>query len=60
VMKEEKTMVFAVSDKTKITKGEKTFKFEDLKAGMNVSIEYNKDEDKNVAVAIKVAELEKK
>jgi len=51
---------FMVTADTKITKGKETPKFEDLKAGMNVSIEYNKDGDKNVAVAIKVAEAKKK
>jgi len=51
---------FMVTADTKITKGKETPKFEDLKAGMNVSIEYNKDGDKNVAVAIKVAEPKKK
>ena len=51
---------FMVTADTKITKGKETPKFEDLKAGMNVSIEYNKDGDKNMAVAIKVAEPKKK
>ena len=51
---------FMVTADTKITKGKETPKFEDLKAGMNVSIEYNKDGDKNVAIAIKIAEAKKK
>jgi Cu/Ag efflux protein CusF len=51
---------FLVTADTNITKGKETPKFEDLKAGMNVSIEYNKDGDKNMAVAIKVAEAKKK
>lgn len=51
---------FMVTADTKIAKGKETPKFEDLKAEMNVSIEYNKDGDKNVAVAIKVAEPKKK
>jgi len=46
---------FMVTADTKITKGKETPKFEDLKAGMNVSIDYNKEGDKNVAVTIKVA-----
>jgi hypothetical protein len=50
--KEQKT--FVVDDKTKITKGKDTLSFADTKAGMNVSIEYKKDGDRNVAVAIKV------
>ena len=55
VKKEEKTLAFAIDDKTKITKGKETLSFADLKKGMHVSIEYKKDGDKNVAVAIKVA-----
>jgi hypothetical protein len=55
VKKEEKTLAFAIDDKTKITKGKETLSFADLKKGMHVSIQYKKDGDKNVAVAIKVA-----
>ena len=51
--KEEKT--FAIDDKTKIMKGKEALKFEDLKAGSAVSIEYKKDGDKNIASAIKVS-----
>jgi hypothetical protein len=51
--KEEKT--FAIDDKTKITKGKEALKFEDLKAGMNVSIEYKKEMDKMIAGTIKVS-----
>jgi len=51
--KEEKT--FAIDDKTKIMKGKEALKFEDLKAGSAVSIEYKKDGDKNIAAAIKVS-----
>jgi len=54
VKKEEKTLAFAIDDKTKITKGKETLSFADLKKAMRVSIEYKKDGDKNVAVAIKV------
>lgn len=64
VEKEEKTLAFTIDDKTKITKGKETLSFKDLKKGMDVSIEYKKDGDKNVAVAIEVtatpAEPEKK
>jgi Cu/Ag efflux protein CusF len=56
VKKGEKTLAFAIDDKTKITKGKGTLSFSELKTGMQVSIEYKKDGDKNVAVAIKVAE----
>jgi len=51
--KEEKT--FVTTADTKITKGKEALKFEDLKAGMNVSIEYKKEMDKNVAAAIKAS-----
>ena len=51
--KEEKTFV-ATAD-TKIMKGKEALKFEDLKAGMNVSIGYKKDGDKNMAVTIKAS-----
>ena len=51
--KDEKT--FAVDDKTKITKGGKDMPLADLKKGMNVSLQYKKDGDKMVAVAIKAA-----
>jgi len=60
VKKEEKTLAFAIDDKTKIIRGKETLSFSDLKKGMRVSIEYKKDGDKNVAVAIKVAEAKKK
>jgi Skp family chaperone for outer membrane proteins len=46
---------FMVTADTKIMKGKEALKFEDLKAGMNVSVEYKKDMDKMVAVAIKVS-----
>jgi len=55
VKKEAKTLTFAADDKTKITKGKDTLSLADLKKGMNVSVEYKKDGDKMVAVAIKVA-----
>lgn len=51
--KGEKT--FAVDDKTKITKGGKDIPLAELKKGTNVSVEYKKDGEKLVAVAIKAA-----
>lgn len=54
VKKVEKTLVFAVGDKTKITKGKDTLSFSDLKKGMNVSVGYKKEGDTNIALAIKV------
>ncbi len=50
---EDKT--FMVTADTKITKGKDALKFEDLKAGMNVVIEYKKEMDKMIAVTIKVS-----
>jgi len=46
---------FMVTADTKITKGKDALKFEDLKAGMNVVIEYKKEMDKMIAVTIKVS-----
>lgn len=46
---------FSTDDKTKITKGKEPLTLADLKGGMNVSIDYKKDGDKMVAIAIKVA-----
>lgn len=54
VKKEEKTFTFAIDDKTKIERGRETLTLSGLKKGMRVSVEYKKDGDKNVAVAIKV------
>ena len=46
---------FGVTADTKITKGKEALKVEDLKAGMQVGVEYKKDMDKMIAVAIKVS-----
>jgi Cu/Ag efflux protein CusF len=46
---------FVVTADTKITKGKEALKFEDLKAGMNVAIEYKKDGDKLTAASVKAA-----
>ncbi len=46
---------FVVTADTKITKGTEALKFEDLKAGMNVAVEYKKDGDKLIAASIKAA-----
>jgi hypothetical protein len=46
---------FVVTAETKITRDKGALKFEDLKAGMNVAIEYKKDGDKLVAETIKAA-----
>jgi hypothetical protein len=55
VGKEEKILTFATTADTKITRGKETLTFADLKPKMSASIEYKKDGDKNVAIAIKVA-----
>jgi len=51
--KEEKT--FLVDDNTKITKGKEALSFADLKAGMNVVLDYKKDGEKLIAVTIKAS-----
>lgn len=51
--KEEKT--FAIDDQTKIMKGKEALKLDDLKAGTNVSIEYKKEGDKNIATSVKAS-----
>lgn len=51
--KVEKT--FVVTADTKITKGKEALKLEDLKAGLQVGIEYKKEMDKMIAVTIKVS-----
>jgi hypothetical protein len=43
-----------VTADTKIMKGKEALKFEDLKAGMKVGVEYKKEMDKMGAVMIKV------
>jgi hypothetical protein len=51
---EEKVMTFATDDKTKITMGKEVKTFADLKAGMNVFVEYKKLTDKNLALTVKI------
>ena len=55
VAKEKAEKSFVVTADTKIAKGKEALKFEDLKAGMNVTIEYKKDGDKLIAATIKAA-----
>jgi Cu/Ag efflux protein CusF len=47
-------MIFSWTDKTKITEGQKTLSFADLKKGQEVSVEYKKEGNKSVAEAISV------
>jgi hypothetical protein len=53
-MKEEKTLIFVVDDKAKITNAGKDMPFAEIKKGMRVSIKYRKNGDKMIAVRIKV------
>jgi len=55
MMKEEKTLTFAINDKTKITKGKTATTLGDLKKDMQVSIEYKKEMNKMIAVRIEVS-----
>jgi Cu/Ag efflux protein CusF len=55
VVKGKDSKTFIVDDKTKITKGKDALTSADLKAGMNVVIEYKKDGEKLIAVTIKVS-----
>jgi len=55
VVKEKTEKTFVATAGTKTTKGKEALKFEDLKAGMNVVVEYKKDGDKLIAVTIKVS-----
>lgn len=55
VKKGKKTMSFAIDAQTKITEAGKEMALADLKKGMNVSIEYQKEGDKMVAKAIKAS-----
>jgi hypothetical protein len=53
--KEEKVMTFATDAKTKIAKGKEVKAFADLKAGMDVKVEYTVEAGKNMASAVKIA-----
>jgi len=53
--KEEKVMIFATDDKTKITKKKEVKAFADLKAGMDVTVAYKVEAGKNLAVDVKIA-----
>ena len=55
VAKEKVEKTFVVTADTKITKGKEALKFEDLKAGLQVAIEYKKEMDKMIAATIKVS-----
>jgi len=48
-------MTFSLSDKTKITEGQKTLAFTDLKKGQEVTVEYAKQGYKSVADVVSVS-----
>jgi len=52
---EEKTLTFTINKRTKITKDKVPMPLGDLRKEMWVSIEYKKDMDKMIAVAIEVS-----
>lgn len=52
---ETQTMTFSIADTTKITKAGKEMLFAELKAGMDVAVDYKKEGDKDIAATIKVA-----
>jgi hypothetical protein len=53
-MEEEKTLIFFVDDKAKITKAGKDLPSAELKKGMRVSVKCRNYGDKMIAVRIKV------
>ena len=55
VKKGKKTMSFDIDDQTKITKSGKEISLADLKKGMRVSIEYEKEWDRMIATTIKAS-----
>jgi len=55
VKKGKKTVSYAIDDQTKITRAGKEISLADLKKGMHVSIEYNKEGDNMIAATIKAS-----
>jgi len=55
VKKEEKRVTFLTDDNMRITRAGNEMSLAELKKGMAVSVEYRKDGDKLVAVAVKVS-----
>jgi hypothetical protein len=60
VVKGKTAKTFVATADTKITKGKEALKVEDLKAGMNVVVEYRKEMEKNIAVTIKASAPKRK
>jgi len=48
-------MTFSLSDKTKITEGQKTLALADLKKGQEVTVQYTKEGNKSVAQMVSVS-----
>lgn len=55
VKKQEKVLVFPTDDQIRITRAGMDMSLAELKKGMAVSVEYRKDGDKVIAVAVKVS-----
>jgi len=55
VKKEKKTLTFGINDRTKITRAKTELNMANLKHGMDVLVEYKKEGDQLIAVAIKVS-----
>jgi hypothetical protein len=55
VKKEEKRVTFPTDDNIRITRAGNEMSLAELKKGMAVSVEYKKDGDKVVAIAVKVS-----
>ena len=55
VKKEEKVVTFPTDDKIRITRAGKEMSLAELKKGMSVSVEYKKEGDRVVTVAVKVS-----
>jgi hypothetical protein len=55
VKKEEKRVTFLTDDNMRITRAGNEMSLAELKKGMAVSVEYKKDGDKVVAIAVKVS-----
>jgi uncharacterized protein YpmB len=53
--KEEKTLTFIMDDRTKITQGKTSMTIGDLKKDMQVSVEYKREMNRMIAVAIEVS-----
>jgi len=55
VKKEERTLTFAIDDRTKITRAKKELSMTNLNNGMDVLVDYRQEGDRLIAVAIRVS-----